>query len=507
MAGRDSATLPRALTAEEREAVSYLETRHARRAPVDVCVRALDRARGPARDADEEEAGVVRADRGHLAQIDELIAVLLRAARVDVARLVAGAAVDVRGSDLAGFGVAARRYATPLDALLDVRAPRTDGGGVRSLASLLTRIGCERVAARRCGARTDRRERVYTFALSPVVLAALVRRLGDDRHALAEATPQGRLFKPAPEDALAAMAPLRVAPGLAALLPEQHARADTAADAETRNRLRSVLPTLDRATRDGGLLRGRPRRADTGRVTVVDGALQGIPKALRGEIVPLLPGEVFVSGDYRAAHVAVAAARSGDAGLRALVASEDAYADLAARLLPGVADGRARVKRSLLAMLNGAGAHKVGTITGSREAGARVYAALTAELPGLQSQLARARELHDAPGDYADVPTLTGAPRRVRMAGAGGWRRLASALWTGPESEALDGVLCTLPRGSRLAVPMYDGLLLTCAREDADRVAGELRASMRRAARAAGFDAGVKIGVGATWAEAEVGAR
>jgi hypothetical protein len=91
--------------------------------------------------------------------------------------------------------------------------------------------------------------------------------------------------------------------------------------------------------------------------------------------------------------------------------------------------------------------------------------------------------------------------------GAGGWRRLASALWTGPESEALDGVLCTLPRGSRLAVPMYDGLLLTCAREDADRVAGELRTSMRRAARAAGFDAGVKIGVGATWAEAEEGAR
>jgi hypothetical protein len=261
---------------------------------------------------------------------------------------------------------------------------------------------------------------------------------------------------------------------------------------------------LDRAAAAGGLLRGRPRRADSGRVSVVDGALQGIPRELRGEIVPLLPGEVFVSGDYRAAHVAIAAARSGDAGLRALVASEDAYADLAARLLPGLGDGRARVKRSLLAMLNGAGARKVGDIAGSREAGARVHAALTAELPGLQSQLARARDLHDAPGGHADVPTLTGAPRRIRKgAGAGGWRRLASALWTGPESEALDGVLCTLPRGSRLAVPMYDGLLLTCAREDAGRVAGELYTAMRAAARAAGFVAGVKVGFGDTWAKAE----
>jgi len=508
MVGRDTGAPPRDLTDEEREAVAYLEANHARRTPVDACVRVLDRSRGLARDEEEEEAGVVRADRGHLVQTDELLTVLLRAARVDVARLVAGAAVDVRGSDLAGFGVAARRCAPALDALLDVRAPQTEGGGVRSLASILSRIGCERVAARKPGARVDRRERVYTFALAPVVLAALVRRLGDDRHTLAEDAPQGRLFKSAPEDALVAMAPLRVGPGLAALLPRQLARADSTTDTETRARLRGVLPMLDRASRAGGLLRGRPRRADSGRVTVVDGALQGIPRELRGEIVPLLPGEVFVSGDYRAAHVAIAAARSGDAGLRTLVATEDAYADLAARLLPGLEDGRGRVKRCLLAMLNGAGARKVGDIAGSREAGARVHAALTAELPGLQSQLARARDLHDAPGGHADVPTLTGAPRRIRKgAGAGGWRRLASALWTGPESEALDGVLCALPRGSRLAVPMYDGLLLTCAREDAWRVAGELWATMRRAALEAGFEAGVKVGYGATWAEAEEGAR
>jgi hypothetical protein len=304
------------------------------------------------------------------------------------------------------------------------------------------------------------------------------------------------------------MAPLRVGPGLAALLPKQHARAAATTDAVKLERLRSILPVLNRAAVDGGLLRGRARRAPAGRIVLFDGPLQGVPKELRGEILPLLPGEVFVSADYSVAHVAIAAARTGDAGLRALVASEDAYAAFAARHVPELADGRKRVKVAILAFLNGAGAYRLGELLGAPAAGKRVHAALKAELPVLCSQLTRARELHAAPGDYVDVPTLTGAPRRIpKKAGPAGWARLASALWTGPESEALDGVLCTLPRGSRLAVPMYDGLLLTCAREDADRVAGELRTSMRRAARAAGFEAGVKVGVGATWAEAEVGAR
>jgi hypothetical protein len=496
----------RVLTAEEREGVAYLETNHARRAPVDAFVRVLDRSRGRARDEEEEEEGVVRIDRGHLVQTDELVALLLRAARVDVARLVAGAAVDVRGSDLAGFGEAARRHAAALVALLDVRPPRTEAGGVRSLASVLSRVGCERVAARKPGAAVGRRERVYTFALAPVVLAALVRRLGDGRHVLAEDEPQGLLFRPTPEDALAAMAPLRVGPGLVALLPHQHARADATTDAVKLARLRGVLPVLDRAARDGGLLRGRARRAPTGRIHLFDGPLQGVPKELRGEIFPLLAGEVFVSSDYSAAHVAVAAARTGDAGLVALVASEDAYAALAARLVPELANGRKLVKVALLAFLNGAGVKRLGEILGTPDAGKRVHSALTAEHPGLRSELARARALQAAAGDYADVPTLTGSPRRIRK-GESGWRRLASALWTGPEAEALDAVLCALPRGSRLAVPMYDGVLLTCAREDAGRVAGELYTAMREASRAAGFVAVVKVGVGDTWAKAEEDAK
>lgn len=104
------------------------------------------------------------------------------------------------------------------------------------------------------------------------------------------------------------------------------------------------------------------------------------------------------------------------------------------------------------------------------------------------------------PGEVAEIPTLSGAPRHIRKS-TGDWRRLLSAMWMGPESEALDWVLVNLPVGARLVAPMHDGLLVCCQREDAEQVATELRAAVEAGARAAGFEAGV--GIGETWAEAE----
>lgn len=70
----------------------------------------------------------------------------------------------------------------------------------------------------------------------------------------------------------------------------------------------------------------------------------------------------------------------------------------------------------------------------------------------------------------------------------------------------MDYVLANLPIGARVVTPMFDGLLVCCAAADAERVAARLRAVMLGGCRAAGFVAGVKVGVGNTWAAAENGA-
>ena len=76
-------------------------------------------------------------------------------------------------------------------------------------------------------------------------------------------------------------------------------------------------------------------------------------------------------------------------------------------------------------------------------------------------------------------------------------------MWAGPESEALDHLIAHLPVGTRLVAPMHDGLLVSCRREEAPRVSDLLRAATTTATLAAGFRAGVKVGAGDTWAEAE----
>ena len=109
--------------------------------------------------------------------------------------------------------------------------------------------------------------------------------------------------------------------------------------------------------------------------------------------------------------------------------------------------------------------------------------------------VAEAKRTHADQGGVAEVTALTGRVRRVRKAsGPGGWRRLLSALWSSSEAEALDHVLANLPLGARLAAPMFDGLLVSCATVDAERVERELAAAMVAGSRAAGFEARVKVG-------------
>jgi hypothetical protein len=140
--------------------------------------------------------------------------------------------------------------------------------------------------------------------------------------------------------------------------------------------------------------------------------------------------------------------------------------------------------------------------------GRTLYSSLISEFPGLQKYFLLAKQLQAAPGNTAEIPTLSGTRRTIKKRGdPGGWKRLQSAFWMGPESEALDHVLASLPIGARLVAPMHDGLLVCCAREDAERVAAELRTVMVTGAQAAGFEARVKVGIGETWADAEELAR
>ena len=76
-------------------------------------------------------------------------------------------------------------------------------------------------------------------------------------------------------------------------------------------------------------------------------------------------------------------------------------------------------------------------------------------------------------------------------------------MWSAPEAEAIDHAFVHLPLAARLAAPMHDGLLVCWPREDAGRVADDLRAAMIAGIGAGGFRARPKVGVGETWSAAE----
>jgi hypothetical protein len=95
----------------------------------------------------------------------------------------------------------------------------------------------------------------------------------------------------------------------------------------------------------------------TGRMTVAAPALQNLSPGLRGLLLPD-PGQVLISADLRAAEPTIAAAMSGDSGLREAVASGDVYAALAKRIWPALeidSERRRMAKAALLAQLYGQG--------------------------------------------------------------------------------------------------------------------------------------------------------
>lgn len=496
-----------ALLDDEKDGVTWLEREHRRRTPMNLLVTLVSKseAREFERKAMSEFAS--GHDLPHGLLTCEMVEALLRAANVDVAALVRGESISVRSTDLAGFANAADRYREPLVRLLDIQAPKGARGAVRCFASVMSRIGGEKLPVRR-PAEGDR-TRVYTFQLHKIALATLDRRLGRTRGE-PEAS-EGLVFRRAEADALAARVPVRMLPEAADHLVAIDSRMAAATDPAEKTRLNGVVGMVSRALLPaaGGLIAAlRWRRADSGRLQLLNEPLQTMPKSLRHLIVPLDPGDAFVSADWRSCHVVIAAARTADPALGAVFAAADAYERLAERFLPDISQGRGTMKRVLLAMLNGAGPAGIGHIVGERSLGRVIHRALLAEFRQLQLLFAEAKRLQAEPEDFVDIPTLTGRIYRIKKRReAGGWRRILSAFWTGTESEALGNALAKLPIGARLVAPMHDGLLVCCRREDAERISRDLRLVMTDGARAAGFDPGVKIGVGETWAEAENTAR
>ncbi len=486
------------LTDADLDAVAWLEREHRQDSPIDLLIATLAPQRVWQRDL-AEQGFPARADMRHDVQAGELARALLDCANVDRERLVSGASFDVRHTDLLAFVELAQRHEAPLLKLLGSEAPKGERGATRSFLTLMIRLGCKRLGSTRAGAD---RVRSYKLRLHPIAVEALERRGGT----LLPIAPAGSagVFPRAPEDTLAARVPMRVLPEIVAALPAIERRA-AHADEQDGARLSGAVAALQEAAKGNGLITATGvRREDSGRIHLRNVPIQAIPKSVRHLIVPELSGDVFVSADFRSAHLAIAAVRTGDTLLYELVASADAYERLAERFLVGVPDGRGKMKVAVLAMINGAGAGKLGEIVGSAEVGRRIHGELRNELPGLHRCVAEAKRTHADQGGVAEVTALTGRVRRVRKAsGPGGWRRLLSALWSSSEAEALDHVLANLPLGARLAAPMFDGLLVSCATVDAERVERELAAAMVAGSRAAGFEARVKVGAGATWGAAE----
>lgn len=282
------------------------------------------------------------------------------------------------------------------------------------------------------------------------------------------------------------LVPLRVAPTLYQHLDALADRAQH--EPREARRLLQVLAALKSC--DNTVTATRWRLDDPGRIHLHDAPIQGIPKSLRTYLLPP-PGHVFISADWRSAHLSIAARWTGDP-----LTSYEALAD------HFVLD-RATVKVVLLAFINGAGPGKLEEISGKPG----VWEDLSAALPGVMARREEARALHTAPGGWVDCPSLAGATRPVEKARySEGWRRLLAALWTRTEADAMAWVIAHLPEGVQLSIPLFDGLLC-CVREgDESTGLAWLRYLMEEGARSAGAELGVKVGVGETWAAAELSA-
>lgn len=237
--------------------------------------------------------------------------------------------------------------------------------------------------------------------------------------------------------------------------------------------LRSIRNNLD----DEGRVHARIRTfgALTGRMAVSGPALQALPGALRGLLLPD-PGRVLVSADIHAVEPSLAAWMSADERLAADLAEADPYAALA-RSVFGVdagAEERVRAKTALLAQLYGQGTSGLARRLGITPAAAAQvveqlrgrYARLFAWLDSLE----KATNLETPWGRRLPVPPVDPTTGRRQSHLARNWTVQGSAadLFRAAvarvAARASDGAAC-------LWLPVHDELVVSVAEDRAEGAA------------------------------------
>lgn len=267
---------------------------------------------------------------------------------------------------------------------------------------------------------------------------------------------------------------------------------------------------LLRTNEEGGILPPGPcRREPSGRIHC---DAQNIANVLRPHFAPAESGRVFLDADYVSAHIAIAASRSGDPKLAAVLAAGDAYEAIGRAVFPGVRERdavRKVVKRCAIALINGSGANGISQLMRDLvDEPSGAAAAFTREwrdsFPALDAYVRDRLRVINTTASPPAVETLTGrqlvipTSPRDRL----GW---LSAHWASVEAEAADVVLTQLeerlrPLGARLVLPMFDGFLLDAPSERADEVGAALDSLMVEAMSAVGVPgARVKIEVRPRW--------
>ena len=472
-------------------------------------------APGRAREADLLEVAWPRHDRQHHGVTHDLIHGALAAAGLGVEYLSAGREVTLTKDGLSAWVQYAEVSEDLLYRLLHIRAPEGSNGAVRSLSTLLERIGLEQVRHRR--PRIDGvRQRVYDFRLHPEARAMLNRRhpgwstcvvKETSNHKWTEPGWGGSVAASAEPSQQGATAPLFVLPSLRPVLDELRRLGDPM----QLKRLKSYEVALGDSARTGQpLVVGRRWRELSGRIHVGgrgEPCIQNVARLLRPHL-SAGPGRYCVAADWHAMHLQIAFALSGDLTLGELLAMPDCFAALAARL----GCERATAKIVAYALLNGASARTVGRELGSQAQGRRLFRAWSNAFPVLNAYRQR-RAAEWAQQGYVELPRSrldTGESVRVAASDA---HKAVALDWLSMEARALDAAIAEInatlvPEGCRIFVEMYDGIVIDCPPERERAAAETLRLIMLRAAqRVLGVPVPVKVGIGATWGEAEETAR
>jgi len=314
--------------------------------------------------------------------------------------------------------------------------------------------------------------------------------------------------------------PFRVLPTLQpALIAYEHAIAETG-DVHALRRLRSYRAMVGRAIEKGSITSATWHREPSGRIRLDKPSLQQVANALRIHFAPSREGYAFFDADYKCAHLAIAAARSRDPTLLAIVGSgQDVYAEIARVVLPTVPDralARKVAKVCALALLNGGDTKTVSRLLATvvplevaRAAAPLVFVGWWTSFPKLRAFRDAAKTAdHERPAGQHVVQTLTGRSVSIDMSKRkGGWRTLLSIAWTSVESEAMDYVLERLHGtigvfGGALVLPMYDGVLVEAPERAAKSIQVRLTGLMKRAMEASGVPGvGVDVEMRSCWGE------